>query len=154
MYLDTVLSLVIPGTPHTTQDLKKIMHQCQRCYAVNRRAESPLQLYLTSFSDKTMSIWDKQFCTYRNWDVRNTTTDQYLPPLPPPPPYCSSSSLHFFLPSSLPPPPLPADDQSDLFVVQVHRKQEGFMELFDKESVVFLTSDSPNILTGTYMHCT
>lgn len=27
-------------------------------------------------------------------------------------------------------------------------KEEGFMELFDRDSVVFLTSDSPNVLRG------
>ena len=38
----------------------------------------------------------------------------------------------------------------DLFCLsaQVHRQEEGFVELFGKENIVFLTSDSPNVLSG------
>ena len=33
---------------------------------------------------------------------------------------------------------------------QVYMRSHGYIEEFGKENVIFLTSDSPNVLTGTY----
>ena len=78
------------------KDIKKLMKQVQRCYAENRRALHPLQLYLTSFGGKSKRRLDDLSGHYKSWDV--------------------------------------------------HIKSESLTEVFPKEDIVYLTSDSPNVL--------
>ena len=78
------------------QEINKLVKQMQRCYAVNRRAEHPLQLYLTSFGGQSQQKLEEVGGQYRSWDV--------------------------------------------------HIKNDKLTELFPKEDIVYLTSESPNVL--------
>eukprot|EP00731_Ephydatia_muelleri_P034609 Em0068g4a len=51
------------------KDIKKLIKQCQRCYSANRRAESPLQLYFTSFEGRMKEMMDKSHQYAEKWDV-------------------------------------------------------------------------------------
>ena len=77
-------------------DVKKLVKQVQRCYAVNRRAEHPLQLYLTSFGGQSQETLDDTGGHYRSWDI--------------------------------------------------HIRTEGLTEAFSKDDIIYLTSESPNVL--------
>jgi len=79
------------------RDLQKLLKQVQRAYSVNRRAEHPVQLYLTSFGDKTKAKLQEIKCNYQQWNI--------------------------------------------------HIKNGSYSELFPKEDVIYLTSDSPNVLS-------
>ncbi|ELT96766.1 hypothetical protein CAPTEDRAFT_101464 [Capitella teleta] len=82
---------------HLMQD-KQVMclvQQLQFCYAANRRAANPLQFYVTSCDDKTLTRLD-QAGNYRNWDI--------------------------------------------------HYKTEPYHEVFPKENIVYLSSESDNVL--------
>ncbi|EDO37892.1 predicted protein, partial [Nematostella vectensis] len=79
------------------RDMLKLMKQVQRCYAVNRRADHPVQMYLTSFEGKSRSRLDHIGCHYDRWDV--------------------------------------------------NIKSEHLTKVFPKEDIIYLTSDSPNMLT-------
>lgn len=79
------------------RDMMKLLKQVQRTYSVNRRAEHPVQLYLTSFGDKVKRKLNEIKCNYEQWDI--------------------------------------------------HIKPEPYSEVFPKEDVIYLTSDSPNVLS-------
>lgn len=79
------------------KDVNKLTKQLQRCYALNRRSQHPLQLHFTSFGDKCKKRLDELNGHYVSWDV--------------------------------------------------HIKSDHLTELFSKEEIVYLTSDSPNVLT-------
>lgn len=81
----------------TDKDLRKALHQLQYCYATNRRAFNPLQLYITSFSGRGLvELCNKTGSNCSNWDV--------------------------------------------------HIMQENYIDLFGKDNVMYLTSESPNVL--------
>ena len=79
------------------RDIQKLLKQVQRAYSVNRRAQHPVQLYLTSFGDKTKTKLQENKCNYGQWDI--------------------------------------------------HINNEPYSDLFAKEDIVYLTSDSPNVLS-------
>ena len=79
------------------RDIQKLLKQVQRAYSVNRRAQHPVQLYLTSFGDKTKTKLQENKCNYEQWDI--------------------------------------------------HINTEPYSNLFAKEDIVYLTSDSPNVLS-------
>ena len=79
------------------RDIHKLLKQVQRTYSINRRAEHPVQLYLTSFGGRSKTILEEIKCNYGNWDV--------------------------------------------------HIKTEPYGDVFLQEDVVYLTSDSPNVLS-------
>ena len=81
----------------TDRDIHKLLKQIQRTYSINRRADRPIQLYLTSFGGRSKTILDEIQCKYTSWDV--------------------------------------------------HIKEESCGDVFSQEDVVFLTSDSPNVLS-------
>ncbi|GAB6028459.1 hypothetical protein CHUAL_002619 [Chamberlinius hualienensis] len=63
----------------TDRDISKTCKQIQRCYALNRRSKSPLQLYITSCNGKTK---DKLFATQgtEHWDIHfkpNSWIDEF-----------------------------------------------------------------------------
>lgn len=78
------------------RNLQKLLKQVQRVYSVNRRAQHPIQLYLTSFGDKVKSKLDEIKCNYQHWDI-------YI-------------------------------------------KTELYSQVFAAEDIVYLTSDSSNVL--------
>nr|XP_054773160.1 tRNA methyltransferase 10 homolog A-like isoform X2 [Lytechinus pictus] len=51
------------------KDIKKLIKQIQRCYAENRKANKPLQLYVSSLKDKTKQILDDVIEGYQKWDI-------------------------------------------------------------------------------------
>nr|XP_054773159.1 tRNA methyltransferase 10 homolog A-like isoform X1 [Lytechinus pictus] len=53
----------------TESDIKKLIKQIQRCYAENRKANKPLQLYVSSLKDKTKQILDDVIEGYQKWDI-------------------------------------------------------------------------------------
>ncbi|KAI5609584.1 tRNA methyltransferase 10-like A [Silurus asotus] len=79
------------------KDVKKLHKQIQRCYAENRRAEHPVQFYITSHGGQLKQNMDEINKGWVNWK-------------------------------------------------DVHFKSESFHEVLSKEDLVYLTSDSPNIL--------
>lgn len=81
----------------TDRDIHKLLKQIQRTYSINRRADRPIQLYLTSFVGRSKTILDEIHCKYTSWDV--------------------------------------------------HIKEESYGDVFSQEDVVYLTSDSPNVLS-------
>lgn len=81
----------------TDRDIHKLLKQIQRTYSTNRRADRPIQLYLTSFGGRSKTILDEIHCKYTSWDV--------------------------------------------------HIKEESYGDVFSQEDVVYLTSDSPNVLS-------
>lgn len=81
----------------TDRDIHKLLKQIQRTYSINRRADRPIQLYLTSFGGRSKTILDEIHCKYTSWDV--------------------------------------------------HIKEESYGDVFSQEDVVYLTSDSPNVLS-------
>ena len=81
----------------TDRDIHKLLKQIQRTYSINRRADRPIQLYLTSFGGRSKTILDEIQCKYTSWDV--------------------------------------------------HIKEESYGDVFSQEDVVYLTSDSPNVLS-------
>lgn len=50
------------------KDRYKVIKQILRCYSVNRRSESPLQFYVTSFEEKAKLDMSRHN-GYENWDV-------------------------------------------------------------------------------------
>lgn len=78
------------------RDLQKLLKQVQRVYSINRRAQHPVQLYLTSFGAKAKTKLEEIKCNYQQWDI--------------------------------------------------HIKTEGYSGVFATEDIVYLTSDSPNVL--------
>ena len=81
----------------TDRDIHKLLKQIQRTYSINRRADRPIQLYLTSFGGRSKTILDEIHCKYTSWDV--------------------------------------------------HIKEKSYGDVFSQEDVVYLTSDSPNVLS-------
>ena len=81
----------------TDRDIHKLLKQIQRTYSINRRADRPIQLYLTSFGGRSKTILDEIHCKYTSWDV--------------------------------------------------HIKEESYGDVFSQEDLVYLTSDSPNVLS-------
>lgn len=79
------------------RDMLKLLKQVQRTYSINRRAEHPVQLYITSFGSKAKSKLQEIQLNYQQWDI--------------------------------------------------HIKTEPYSEVFNKEDVIYLTSDSPNVLS-------
>ncbi|XP_062849208.1 RNA (guanine-9-)-methyltransferase domain-containing protein 2 [Trichomycterus rosablanca] len=79
------------------KDVKKLHKQIQRCYAENRRASHPVQLYITSHGGQLKQNMDELNKGWVNWK-------------------------------------------------DVHIKSEHFHEVLSKEDLVYLTSDSPNVL--------
>ncbi|CAH1378885.1 hypothetical protein MTP99_002654 [Tenebrio molitor] len=62
------------------KDMAKTIKQILRVYTENRRAEAPMQLYLTSFKDKCKSEMAKHH-GYENWDI-NFHSEDYLDMFP------------------------------------------------------------------------
>jgi tRNA (guanine9-N1)-methyltransferase len=60
--------------------MAKTIKQILRVYTENRRAEAPMQLYLTSFKDKCKSEMAKHH-GYENWDI-NFHSEDYLDMFP------------------------------------------------------------------------
>ena len=81
----------------TDRDIHKLLKQIQRTYSINRRADRPIQLYLTSFGGRSKTILDEIHCKYTSWDV--------------------------------------------------HIKEESYGDVFSQEDLVYLTSESPNVLS-------
>lgn len=81
----------------TDRDIHKLLKQIQRTYSMNRRADRPVQLYLTSFGGRSKTILDEIHCKFTSWDV--------------------------------------------------HIREESYGDVFSQEDVVYLTSDSPNVLS-------
>ena len=81
----------------TDRVMGKLWKQIQRTYSINRRAMHPVQLYLTSFGDRSKAKLDEIRCKYTSWDV--------------------------------------------------HIRTESYSDVFSQEDVVYLCSDSPNVLT-------
>uniref|UniRef100_A0A8D2G762 tRNA methyltransferase 10 homolog A n=1 Tax=Theropithecus gelada TaxID=9565 RepID=A0A8D2G762_THEGE len=79
------------------KDIKKLHKQIQRCYAENRRALHPVQIYLTSHGGQLKKNMDENDKGWVNWK-------------------------------------------------DIHIKPEHYSELIKKEDLIYLTSDSPNIL--------
>ncbi|CAG9585527.1 unnamed protein product [Danaus chrysippus] len=50
------------------KDRYKVVKQILRCYSINRRSETPLQFYVTSFGDKTKNDISRHN-GYENWDI-------------------------------------------------------------------------------------
>ncbi|XP_053311611.1 tRNA methyltransferase 10 homolog A [Spea bombifrons] len=80
------------------RDIKKLNKQIRRCYAENRRATHPSQLYLTSHGGQLKSNMDEYDKGWLNWK-------------------------------------------------DIHIKPEHFKDLMKAEDLVYLTSDSPNVLS-------
>ncbi|KAG1659910.1 tRNA methyltransferase 10 A [Nymphon striatum] len=85
------------GVSHlmTDRESSKLFKQIQRCYAINRREENPVQFYLTSHEKEVLDKM-KNVNGYQNWDI--------------------------------------------------NFRKECFSEVFDKSKIVYLTSDSNNII--------
>uniref|UniRef100_A0A8D8RZB9 tRNA (guanine(9)-N(1))-methyltransferase n=1 Tax=Cacopsylla melanoneura TaxID=428564 RepID=A0A8D8RZB9_9HEMI len=79
----------------TQKDTCKCVKQFNRCYSLNRRAQHPLQFYVSSFKDKCRQEIER-YNGYQNWDV--------------------------------------------------HIHEEPYLDIFNKEDLVYLTSDSNNII--------
>ena len=79
------------------RDMTKLVKQLQRSYAINRRADRPLQLYLTSFGGESEAKLAATGQGYKNWDV--------------------------------------------------NLKSQDLVDIFSKDEVIYLTSDSPNVLS-------
>lgn len=79
----------------TEMEVAKCLKQLHRCYSLNRRADAPLQLYITSFSGP---VYNKMSSTAGSlkWDL--------------------------------------------------HYREEAYTEVFEKDQIVYLTSDSPNVV--------
>ena len=43
--------------------------QIQRCYSLNRRTETPVQLHLTSFGGRTKTRMEGAISGFQKWDV-------------------------------------------------------------------------------------
>ncbi|KAF1380294.1 hypothetical protein PFLUV_G00162120 [Perca fluviatilis] len=80
-----------------TKDVQKLHKQIQRCYAENRRATHPVQVYLTSLGGQLKQSMDEKDKGWVNW--------------------------------------------KDISI-----KTEHYSEVVAKEELVYLTSDSPNVL--------
>ncbi|MEE6460605.1 hypothetical protein FKM82_001033 [Ascaphus truei] len=80
------------------KDVKKLNKQIQRCYAENRRAIHPVQLYLTSHGGQLKSNMDEYDKGWTNWK-------------------------------------------------DIHIKSEHYTDLMKTEDLVYLTSDSPDVLS-------
>ncbi|NP_001106356.1 tRNA methyltransferase 10A L homeolog isoform X1 [Xenopus laevis] len=80
------------------RDVKKLNKQIRRCYAENRRAIHPVQLYLTSYGGQLKSNMDEYDKGWINWK-------------------------------------------------DIHIKPEHYKDLMKKEDLVYLTSDSPEVLS-------
>ncbi|KAM3857590.1 tRNA methyltransferase 10 homolog A [Diretmus argenteus] len=80
------------------KDVRKLHKQIQRCYAENRRALHPVQVYVTSLSGQLKQNMDENDKGWVNWKDITIKTEHYL-------------------------------------------------EILAKGDVVYLTSDSPNVLT-------
>ncbi|KAE8604550.1 hypothetical protein XENTR_v10014739 [Xenopus tropicalis] len=80
------------------RDVKKLNKQIRRCYAENRRAVHPVQLYLTSHGGQLKSNMDEYDKGWINWK-------------------------------------------------DIHIKPEHYKDLIKKEDLVYLTSDSPEVLS-------
>ena len=50
-------------------DIVKLSKQIQRCYALNRHMDQPIQFHLTNIQGKTLSRMDDHVDGYKNWDV-------------------------------------------------------------------------------------
>eukprot|EP00057_Strongylocentrotus_purpuratus_P004315 XP_003728452.1 PREDICTED: tRNA methyltransferase 10 homolog A isoform X1 [Strongylocentrotus purpuratus] len=50
-------------------DIKKLIKQIQRCYSENRKANKPLQFYVSNLKDKTKQILDDVIEGYQKWDI-------------------------------------------------------------------------------------
>lgn len=79
----------------TQKDICKCVKQFNRCYSLNRRAQNPLQFYVSSFKDKCKQEIER-YNGYEHWDV--------------------------------------------------HIHAESYLDLFKREDLVYLTSDSDNII--------
>ncbi|XP_069599717.1 tRNA methyltransferase 10 homolog A [Ranitomeya imitator] len=79
------------------RDVKKLNKQIRRCYAENRRASHPVQLYLTSHGGQLKSNMDEYDKGWINWK-------------------------------------------------DIHIKSEHYKDLMKPEDLVYLTSDSPEVL--------
>lgn len=62
------------------KDMAKAIKQILRVYTKNRRAESPMQLYLTSFNGKSKEEMSRHH-GYENWDI-NFHNEDYLQVFP------------------------------------------------------------------------
>ncbi|XP_054153251.1 tRNA methyltransferase 10 homolog A-like [Oppia nitens] len=51
------------------RDMKKLVKQIGRCYAVNRHSSSPTQLYITSITSKIKEVFEKSQPGFTNWDA-------------------------------------------------------------------------------------
>ena len=79
----------------TPPELSKTFKQLHRCYSINRRAQAPLQLYITGYNEEIKCAMNKLSGCF-NWDVNFS--------------------------------------------------EDVFHKFFDKSEVIYLTSDSPNVL--------
>ncbi|XP_028827847.1 tRNA methyltransferase 10 homolog A [Denticeps clupeoides] len=79
------------------KDVRKLHKQIQRCYSENRRAQHPVQFYLTSHGGHLKENMNQKDKGWVNWK-------------------------------------------------DIHIKSEHFHQILNKEELVYLTSDSPNVL--------
>ncbi|XP_065883674.1 tRNA methyltransferase 10 homolog A-like [Dysidea avara] len=59
------------------KDIKMLLKQCKRCYSENRKAEKPVQFYLTSLGGKCEEKMDELVSGYKSWNV-NITSKSYI----------------------------------------------------------------------------
>ncbi|XP_019620000.1 PREDICTED: tRNA methyltransferase 10 homolog A-like isoform X1 [Branchiostoma belcheri] len=79
------------------QDIKKLMKQIERCYAVNKRAPVPVQMHLSSVGGRCRHRMETAIAGWKGW--------------------------------------------------KVGMQKELYTEVFERERIVYLTSDSPNTLS-------
>nr|CAD7196087.1 unnamed protein product [Timema douglasi] len=135
------------------KDTNKCVNQLLRCYSANRRASNPIQLYFTSFVGNTKTEMAK-LSGYTNWDVCSTlavdkTNDDReigvrIPVRCTKVAYVSAQYLNMFRAN--------LTLQVEMFTivlvfVQVNFKSESYMDIFDKNELIYLSSDSDNIIT-------
>nr|CAD7256377.1 unnamed protein product [Timema shepardi]CAD7568413.1 unnamed protein product [Timema californicum] len=99
------------------KDTNKCVNQLLRCYSANRRASNPIQLYFTSFVGNTKTEMAK-LSGYTNWDV------------------CSTLAVD-----------KTTGDREIGVRIPVNFKSESYMDIFDKNELIYLSSDSDNIIT-------
>ncbi|ORZ34400.1 guanine-1-methyltransferase-domain-containing protein [Catenaria anguillulae PL171] len=118
-----IIDMDFPGHMMQLKDAKSLCKQISFCYSNNRKNDVSVDLMATGMSSAMEDILKSQFPTFRNWeDVR------YMDMLAPESNAATSSTtvpLSDSTESNLPPPPS-----------------------IPKSSLVYLTGDSPNVLTS------
>ncbi|KAI8521393.1 tRNA methyltransferase 10 [Branchiostoma belcheri] len=103
------------------QDIKKLMKQIERCYAVNKRAPVPVQMHLSSVGGRCRHRMETAIAGWKGWkNYRVGVTSSAAS--------CRTRVQH-------------------LLEESVGMQRELYTEVFERERIVYLTSDSPNTLS-------